>query len=174
MPVALSRKAESLRRILFLCADNYHESRFCEELFNSHARTEGLYWQATSRAMWPEPAKRNEGPMALCAIEALRELGAAPVNHLRLPLPVGDFDVRMSSTVVVIGEPGPVFAEHVAAYHTTVVERWPGSSRGTHSQADLLRLARDLSELIASVRYRPVFQLDHGAASVARGHGIAC
>lgn len=170
MPVALSRKAESLRRILFLCADNHLESRFCEELFNSHARTEGLYWQATSRAMWPEPARRSEGPMSVSALEALRVLGAAPVNHLRLPLAVGDFDVRTSSTIVVIGEPGPLCTER----RLPEAEWWPHDVAAPTPHARLMRLAQTLHALIASVRGQPAFAVDCGATGFSREHSIAC
>jgi protein-tyrosine-phosphatase len=174
MRIALNRKAESLRRILFLCANNYHASRFCEELFNSFARTEGLYWQATSRAMWPRPAERNEGPMSVCAIEALRELGAAPVNHLRLPLPVGEFDVRTSATIVVIGEQGPLCMERLAGAQPPGLEYWPHDDAGRASRDGLLSLAQALHGLVASVRDRPAFELDYGIAGHPREHSVAC
>ena len=44
----VSRRTD-LQRVLFLCADNYHESRFCEELFNSFARSEGTVTLSNQR-----------------------------------------------------------------------------------------------------------------------------
>jgi protein-tyrosine-phosphatase len=156
MAEPISRKSDELRRVLFLCDENYHESRFCEELFNSHARTESLNWQATSRAVLGEPAARNEGPMSLGAIEFLRKLGAAPVNHLRLPLEATHFDFQMSDVVIVLDIAWLTEIEKRWARHAHRIEYWSlprGPER--HSRAALLHLARDLSAYATSLNGHP-------------------
>jgi protein-tyrosine-phosphatase len=156
MAEPLSRKSDELRRVLFLCDENYHESRFCEELFNSHARIESLNWQATSRAVQPEPAARNPGPMSLAAVECLRALGAAPVNHLRLPLEATHFDFQMSDVVIVLDVAWLAEIEKRWARHAHRIEYWslpPSAER--HSQATLMHLARDLRTYATSLQGRP-------------------
>ena len=78
------RKGDGFQRVLFLCEDNYLHSRFCEELFNSLVRSEGLNWDAASRALSPEAARSVRESMSPDATGYLRSIGVAPVNHLRL------------------------------------------------------------------------------------------
>lgn len=120
----MHRKSNALRRVLFLCARNHHESRFCEELFNSYARTEGQNWQAISRAIVAQPAEGAEGPMSSSAIYALRALGAAPINRLRLPLQATDFDFRMSSVVISVDKTRAGNIERLWPEYASAVEYW--------------------------------------------------
>ena len=102
MSYPVSRKGDGLRRALFLCEDNYLAGRFCEELFNSLIRGEGLNWQAVSRAYRTSAARGFSEPMAPEAVAFLRNIGTAPANHRRLPLGATPFDFEMSSVVVAL------------------------------------------------------------------------
>ena len=149
----VSRTSDDLRRVLFLCDDNYHESRFCEELFNSHARTESLNWQATSRALRAEPASRNDGPMSAVAIEMLRTLGAAPVNYLRLPLQATHFDFQMSDVVIALNAAWLADIEERWARHAHRVEYWSLPRLDErHAPTRLVQLTRAVRSYVASLR----------------------
>lgn len=126
MTFPISRKGDGLRRALFLCEDNHLESRFCEELFNSLVRDEGLNWQAVSRALSPVAARRHREPMARDAIACLRQLGAAPMNHGRLPLGATEFDFETSFVAIAIAPAGkdPGLRDHWPKY-ASQVEIWP-------------------------------------------------
>ena len=102
MRIPIRRKGGSLRRLLFLCADNHLASRYCEELFNSRIRGEGLNWQGLSRAFRFPAGPRPVEPMAPEAVSGLRRRGAAPVNHRRLPLAAVPFDFETSQQVVAV------------------------------------------------------------------------
>ena len=102
MPTPISRKRGSFRRLLFLCTDNYLASRYCEELFNSRIRGEGLNWQGISRSFAGLPEPRPNEPMAPEAVLGLRQRGAAPVNHRRLPLAALPFDFETSQIGVAL------------------------------------------------------------------------
>jgi low molecular weight protein-tyrosine phosphatase len=104
MRKAIASVDTQLRRVLFLCTANYYRSRFCEELFNHHAAAERLPLVAFSRALRESPAALNPGPMSPFAIDFLRKRGIRPVNHLRLPLTVTDFDFVASDLVVAVHE----------------------------------------------------------------------
>jgi protein-tyrosine-phosphatase len=116
MSIPISRKGDSLKRVLFLCEDNHLKSRFCEELFNSLVRDEGLNWQAVSRALSPVAARRYRDSMAREAVACLRSLGAAPMNHGRLPLGATAFDFDMSFVAIAI---------RPAGRDARLRERWP-------------------------------------------------
>jgi protein-tyrosine-phosphatase len=152
----MSRKSDPLRRILFLCRDNHYEGRFCEELFNSHARTEGLNWHASSRGLMPNAAARNDGPMSAAAIAYLRALGAAPVNHLRLPLHATDFDFQMSYTVVALGREWAAEIERRWPYYASQVELWPLPAVADAQPAALLRhLTCEMRSFVAALQGQP-------------------
>jgi len=126
----ISRKGDGLKRALFLCEDNFVHSRFCEELFNSLVRDEGLNWQAVSRALSPAAARRPLEPMADSAAAALRAVGAAPVNHRRLPLGVTQFDFETSHIAIAIdaGEARQLLQRHWAEFAPLVVFWSPGAA----------------------------------------------
>ena len=125
MSYPVSRKGDGLKRALFLCEDNYLASRFCEELFNSLVRGEGLNWQAISRAYRTSAARGFSEPMAPEAVAFLRDAGAAPVNHRRLPLGATPFDFEMSYVVVALA-PREQFAAVTRAWpdFSSQIEYW--------------------------------------------------
>jgi hypothetical protein len=101
MNAVISRRARSLRRVLFLSPHDYSYGRFCEEFFNSIARNEGLNWLARSRAVLPERELPNRGLfMDPAALDALRLRGAAPVSHERRPTAVTIRDESISDVLI--------------------------------------------------------------------------
>jgi protein-tyrosine-phosphatase len=134
-PIPVSRKGEGLRRALFLCEDNFRDSRFCEELFNSLVRDEGLNWQAISRAISAPAARLASAAMATDAVAALRARGAAPVNHRRLPLGHNGFDLETCHVVIAIrpaaaATPDPErAADAVGSEHWTIDAALPLAAR---------------------------------------------
>lgn len=72
-------------RVLFLCTGNYYRSRYAEEVFNHHARREGLDWLAFSRAVAETLSPENVGPISRHALEALQAKGIAPEGAARNP-----------------------------------------------------------------------------------------
>lgn len=132
----ISRQGGGFRRLLFLCADNYLASRYCEELFNSRIRGEGLNWQGISRAYVREPGPRPLDSMAPEAVAGLRQRGAAPVNHRRLPLAALPFDFDCSERVIAVMPP---------TRRMDVVNAWPAQS----GRVELLTVVcRDVSTLL--------------------------
>src|SRR5210317_870592 len=98
MERAISRRARGLRRVLFLCPEDYRFGRFCEEYFNSIARNDGLNWLARSRAI--VPVSSRERFMDPQALTALRRRGAAPVNHERSPASVTLRAIAISDVLI--------------------------------------------------------------------------
>ena len=68
---------------------------YAEELFNFHARTEALDWQAFSRGLAEKPPPENVGPMSRHALKALEKRGIVPEGAERYPLlcSLADFDL---------------------------------------------------------------------------------
>lgn len=116
MQILFSRKGDALKRALYLCEANFHASRFCEELFNSFARTEGLNWQAASRAVTAPPAAHHDPSMSPLAVSRLRAIGVAPVNHMRVPIEASKADLQMSYLVVAV---------NLAHKRSELERRWP-------------------------------------------------
>lgn len=170
MRIVIDRKSDVLRRTLFLCEDNFHASRFCEELFNSFARTEGLNWQASSRSLERVPAEKHDDSMSASAIAALRSMGVAPVSHFRLPLEVTEFDFQMSHLVVAIdlGDQRPAIRQRWPDF-ASQIEHW-NFDTSLRSQAGLKQLSRETSVLLtglmqpATVSSRPRVVSRLGAA----------
>lgn len=112
-------------RIMFLCTANYYRSRVCEEIFNHHAASQRLNWDAYSRALRESPATLNPGPMSQFAVEFLAKRGVRPLNHLRLPLAVTKFDFETNDLVVAVNEPEHrPLVERDWATHSHWVEYW--------------------------------------------------
>jgi protein-tyrosine phosphatase len=106
------------KTVLFLCTGNYFRSRFAEILFNHVAAKFGLSWKATSRALAPEPATRNVGPMATVAIQALERMGIrASADFVRLPREVTTDELDQAQRVVALKQ-----IEHLPMLE----ERFPG------------------------------------------------
>ena len=101
------RKSE-MKRALFLCTGNYYRSRFAEELFNHHARREGLNWRASSRALAIEKGADNLGPISPFTARALSERNISP-SRSRLPAACCIQDLEIADLIVAMKE-----AEHRA------------------------------------------------------------
>ena len=75
-------------KVLFLCTGNYYRSRFAEEYFNHLSLANGSPWRAESRglaASFPRP--RNPGTISPHVIDALQNLGLAPLDAGRGAVP---------------------------------------------------------------------------------------
>jgi protein-tyrosine-phosphatase len=174
MPLPFSRKGDGLKRALFLCRDNRLLSRFCEELFNSLVRAEGLNWQAVSRALSVDALKGSIEPMAPQAVARLRSLGAAPVNHRRLPLAATAFDFEMSFVTIAI-EPVDGQAAVRAAWpgFADRIEFWDidPAAAGEAQLADIARSVRRMLDQLLGRDARPdasAVQARPGAAGSAK------
>ncbi len=66
----MSRKT---KQVLFLCVDNYLNSRYAEIYFNDAAKKADLDWEASSRAIAPSSIKDAIGPMSPWVYEALNQ-----------------------------------------------------------------------------------------------------
>ena len=137
MSVTVDRRSRSLRRVLFVCTDNWLDSRFCEEYFNSLARTDGLNWIALSRTS-AAPTDRDVA-IAPAALAALRALKTAPVNHHRPPLALSRRDVEISDLVVYINH------DRFSRAKNRCVQWATGTGKDTQSRLQqLTELVRDL------------------------------
>ncbi len=86
----------------------------------------GLAWKASSRALTPEPATRNVGPMALVAIQPLEEMGIrASADFARLPLEVTTAELDQAHLIVALKhtEHLPMLQERFPAW-AEKVEFW--------------------------------------------------
>jgi protein-tyrosine phosphatase len=91
--------------------------------------------------------------MSTLAIEFLRRRGVPPVNHLRLPLEVTQFDLQMSDIVIAVHEPEHrPMVEARWAEHGHAIEYWrvPDIDKLAPSAA-LQRLERHVDELLAAL-----------------------
>ena len=114
------------KTVLFLCTGNYFRSRFAEILFNYAAGEIGLAWKASSRALAPEPATRNVGPMAVVAIQALEGMGIrASADFARLPLEVTTDELDQAHLIVALKQTEhlPMLQERFPAW-VEKVEFW--------------------------------------------------
>jgi protein-tyrosine phosphatase len=152
---APARSAARIRRVLFLCSGNYYRSRFCQELFNARAARRKLGWSAVSRGLLKSPATLNPGPMSTFAIDLLRELGVAPVDHLRLPLEVTEFDFQTTDAVIAVHDPEhrPLIERDWPA-HAHTVEYWRVPDvKELEPRAALVRLADHVGDLVLQLGY---------------------
>jgi predicted translation initiation factor SUI1 len=93
------------KNILFLCTGNYYRSRFAEVLFNSVAGKMGLPWRASSSGLALERGVNNVGPMAVAAINALKNLGVCAVaDFARFPTQVTVDDLGMADWIVALSQ----------------------------------------------------------------------
>jgi protein-tyrosine phosphatase len=114
------------KTVLFLCTGNYFRSRFAETLFNQVAGKFGLAWKASSRALAPEPAARNVGPMATVAIDRLQKMGIrASADFARLPQEVTTDELDQAQLVVALKQTEhlPMLEERFPAW-VEKVEFW--------------------------------------------------
>jgi protein-tyrosine phosphatase len=114
------------KTVLFLCTGNYFRSRFAEILFNHVTAKFGLACSASSRALAPEPATRNVGPMAVVAIQALEQMGIrASADFARLPQEVTTDELEQAHRVVALkqSEHQPMLEERFPAW-VEKIEFW--------------------------------------------------
>lgn len=106
--------------ILFLCTGNYYRSRYAEELFNFHARTEALDWRAFSRGLAEKTPPENVGPMSRHTLKALREQGIVPEGAERYPLlcSLTDFDRAQFVIALKETEHRPLLAKKFPGWET--------------------------------------------------------
>jgi hypothetical protein len=79
----LVAEGEKVKTVLFLCTGNYYRSRFAEELFNHHAKRDGLDCIAQSRGLALERGVHNVGPISPFALHALKEMA---ISALAVPI----------------------------------------------------------------------------------------
>ncbi|HEX4145279.1 MAG TPA: hypothetical protein VHY91_17360 [Pirellulales bacterium] len=156
-----------LKTVLFLCTGNYFRSRFAEILFNYAAREIGLAWKASSRALAPEPATRNVGPMALVAVEALERMGIrGSADFARVPLEVTPDDLDHAHLIVALKQTEhlPMLQERFPAW-VEKVEFWDVDD----DPKVLGLIEQELADLIARLivggkRGSPLIQQDESPA----------
>ncbi len=146
------RQGRTLRRVLFVCQDNYALSRFAEEYFNSLVRDEGLNWQASSRAALPANAlPADQGAMADEAVRALRELRAAPVCPERAPSSLSAKDVGISEMLIAVGVRGSDLEQTTGRWARAVhLTDWELPS-GLGARDAYLMLAKRVRALVATL-----------------------
>ena len=114
------------KNVLFLCTGNYYRSRFAESLFNSLATKMGLPWRAFSRGLALERGINNVGPMAMVAVDALRNRGVCVGDDCaRAPAQVAVKDFEAADHVVALkrAEHLPLLQERYPDW-TESVEFW--------------------------------------------------
>jgi protein-tyrosine phosphatase len=102
---------------LFLCTGNFYRSRYAEELFNFHARTEALGWRAFSRGLAEKKPPENIGPMSRHTLNALEKRGIEPEGAKRYPQLCSLADFGLAEFVIALKE-----AEH----RPLLASRFPG------------------------------------------------
>jgi hypothetical protein len=174
----MSRKGRVLRRVLFVGRDNLSVSRFCEEYFNSLVRNEGLNWQASSRAARQlQESGIARQSMSDGAIDVLRELRAAPVNHRRAPATLAWRDVAMTDVLIAIGVRASDLGRTTGGWLLSLpVTHWERPS-ADQALEDFEGLARRIRLLVASLDNHSPDPVGHriceiGGAEAARNrHG---
>jgi len=103
-----------MKKILFLCTGNYYRSRFSEEYFNHHAKSQSLAWIADSMGIQRSfVGNGNVGPIAVNTLNKLSELGIQPSGHQRMPKKVLVEHFREFDRVIAVSldEHKPMLAE---------------------------------------------------------------
>ena len=141
-----------MKHVLFLCTGNYYRSRFAEHLFNVRARSAGLGWEASSRALAIERGKDNVGPMSIHAVEALAERGVR-VSTERLPLPCTVEDLLSADMVIAVqeAEHRPLLSERFAGWERRVTYWHVHDIDGLAPAHALAEIDRHVEELITSL-----------------------
>jgi protein-tyrosine phosphatase len=98
----------SVKAVLFLCTGNYYRSRFAEGLFNHLAGQLRLGWRADSCGLAVgHAATANVGPIAICALEALKLRSIPIAEPIRYPKATTLADMTSADLIVALKE-----AEH--------------------------------------------------------------
>jgi translation initiation factor 1 len=89
--------------VLFLCTENYYESRLAEILFETEAQKMEVYWTSSSRALSLEPGINVPVVTGVSATEALQTLPIDKSDRLsQLPEPVQMVDFQNSDLVILL------------------------------------------------------------------------
>lgn len=149
MKQVIRRRERALRRVLFLCPEDYSLGRFCEEYFNSIARKDGRNWMARSRAIAPSSRMRTDDPcMDPLALRALRRRGAAAINRDRMPASVRDRDIEISDVLIGVGLSAPASGT-TASLKALCKELWePGKAVDAASDSVWSYLAASTVDLL--------------------------
>lgn len=111
------------KKILFLCTGNFFRSRFCEEVFNWHARKTGLGWEAFSAGLAMERGSLNVGTMSEHTVKGLKNRGIEPARSNSLPKKAVNEDFAEAEIVIALKE-----EEH----KPLVEQRYPAWSSKVH------------------------------------------
>lgn len=141
--------------VLFLCTGNYYRSRFAELLFNARAADQGLSWSAESRGLALERGLHNVGPISLCTLRTLQELGVSVGDQHRLPLTVCESDLASAAHIVALkeAEHRPLLQERFPAWEQRV-EFWHiHDVDGAEPDVALAELETEVAGLMARLRH---------------------
>jgi protein-tyrosine phosphatase len=143
-----------MSRILFLCTGNYYRSRYAEELFNHHAKSEGLAWRATSRGLAEKASAENIGPMSRIALEALHAQTIVPEGAARYPRPcsVADFDQAQLVIALKEAEHRPVIEQRFPEAASRVTYWHVGDIGFAHPSVALAMIDDQVDQLISMLR----------------------
>ena len=140
--------------MLFLCTGNYYRSRYAEEVFNHHARIEGLAWSAFSRGVAEKGAAANVGPMSRFALAALQAKGIVPAGIARFPQPCSPADFDRGELVIALKEAEhrpmierrfPDVASRITYWHVDDIEFTPPAEALTLIDAKIAELVAALA-----------------------------
>jgi protein-tyrosine phosphatase len=142
-----------MKHVLFLCTGNYYRSRFAEHLFNDRARSAGLEWEASSRALAIERGKDNVGPMSINAVEALAERGVRASTE-RLPVPCTVEDLLSADLTIAVkeAEHRPLLSERFAGWESRVTYWHVHDIDGEAPANTLAEIERHVEKLIMRLR----------------------
>ncbi|MGL5081958.1 MAG: low molecular weight phosphatase family protein [Microcoleaceae cyanobacterium] len=93
-----------MKKVLFLCTDNYHHSRFSEYLFNGWAIQQGLNWRAESRGLAVDRLSNSIGVIAPKVVTGLINRGITLHDYIRQPLQVFEVDFKAANRVIAVEE----------------------------------------------------------------------
>lgn len=132
--------------VLFVCAENYEQSRFAEVLFNAEAKKRDLHWHASSKGFAVAAGTEQKSSMSASAVEALQALGCGnSINADRPPTPVAVEDIIAAdlSVAILLKEQAPAIKDYLTKL-TRSVEFWE-----LQSEEDLiLRIRTEVNNLL--------------------------
>ena len=115
----------NIKTVVFVCTGNYYRSRFCEYLFNALAKSQGLYWRATSRGLKSWMVGPHEGSISEFTAYRLTAPDV-PFDGARLPIQLAELDLEDADLVVALKrvehydmmvEQFPAWADRITYWH---------------------------------------------------------